>query len=164
MTNRTKFTVSWKRSSQVRKQRKYVHRAPLHLKQKMMHSHVAKALREKYNGVRSVQLRKGDTVKILRGEFRGKEGKVDRITLKRGRVYITGMDRIKADGSKIPVVFHPSNVMIVDFDLSDKKRKAKLTGKGSGKESEVKDATSKATEKVVGKNKEKSNEKTSTKK
>src|SRR3989344_1323746 len=104
MTQRTKFTVSWKRSTQVRKQRKYVHRAPLHLKQKMMHTHVAKPLREKY-GVRAIQLRKGDTVKVVRGEFRGKEGKVERITLKTGRVYVASMDRIKADGSKVPVIF-----------------------------------------------------------
>ncbi|MBI2103016.1 50S ribosomal protein L24 [Candidatus Woesearchaeota archaeon] len=130
MTQRTKFTVSWRRSTQVRKQRKYVHRAPLHLKQKMMHTHVAKPLREKY-GVRAIQLRKGDTVKVVRGEFRGKEGKVERITLKTGRVYVASMDRVKADGSKVPVIFHPSNLMIVEFDLSDKRRKAKLTSKNT---------------------------------
>ncbi len=127
MRQRQKITTSWKRSTQVRKQRKYIYRAPLHLKQKMMHSHLAQELREKYHGVRRIQIRKGDKVKIARGEFRGKDGKVERITLKKGLVYVSGMDRIKADGSKVPVAFHPSNLMIVELDLSDKKRKEKLT-------------------------------------
>ncbi len=127
MRKRQKITTSWKRSTQVRKQRKYIYRAPLHLKQKLMHSHLAKELREKYQGVRRIQLRKNDKVKVARGEFRGKEGKVERIALKSSRVYITGMDRIKADGSKVQVPFHPSNLVIVELDLSDKRRKEKLT-------------------------------------
>ena len=126
MIQRNKITTSWKKSTQVRKQRKYIYRAPLHLKQKMMHAHVAKSLREKHNGIRQIQVRKGDKVKIARGEFRGKEGKVEKVYLKRSRVYVTGMDRIKADSSKIPVAFHPSNLLIVDFDLTDKIRKEKL--------------------------------------
>lgn len=127
MRKRQKITTSWKRSTQVRKQRKYIYRAPLHLKQKLMHSHLAKELREKYQGVRRIQLRKNDKVKVARGEFRGKEGKVERIALKSSRVYIAGMDRIKADGSRVQVAFHPSNLIIVELDLSDKRRKEKLT-------------------------------------
>ena len=79
MIQRNKITTSWKKSTQVRKQRKYIYRAPLHLKQKMMHAHVAKSLREKHNGIRQIQVRKGDKVKIARGEFRGKEGKVEKV-------------------------------------------------------------------------------------
>lgn len=130
MNLRSKFTGSWKRSSQARKQRKYQRRAPLHLKQKMMHAHLAKTLREKYGGLRSIQLRKSDKVKIMRGEWKGKEGKVERVQLKYGRVYVSGLDRVKADGSKVPIIFHPSNLLIIEFDLSDKRRKEKLAAKG----------------------------------
>ncbi len=134
MRKRQKITTSWKRSTQVRKQRKYIYRAPLHLKQKLMHSHLAKELRLKYHGLRRIQVRKGDKVKVARGEFRGKDGKIERITLKDSSVYVSGMDRIKADGSKVPVAFHPSNLVIVELDLSDKKRKEKLNAeKNAGK-------------------------------
>ncbi|MBI4151432.1 50S ribosomal protein L24 [Candidatus Woesearchaeota archaeon] len=126
MNSKTKFSGNWKRSAQTRKQRKFRHRAPLHLKQKMMHAHVAKALRSKHSGIRATQVRKNDKVRICRGEFKGKEGKVERVQLKYGRVYVSGMNRLKADGSKIPVWFHPSNLLVVEFDLSDVKRKTKL--------------------------------------
>ncbi|MBI4152083.1 50S ribosomal protein L24 [Candidatus Woesearchaeota archaeon] len=126
MTERTKFTTTWKKSSQARKQRKYVHRAPLHIKQKLMHAHLAPALREKYNGLRRIQLRKGDKVKVLRGEFKTKDGKVEHVRLKKNRAYVIGLDRLKADGSKVPVPIHPSNLMIMELDLGDRKRKAKL--------------------------------------
>ncbi len=129
MDHHTKFTVNWKRSAQTRKQRKFLHRAPLHVKQKLMHAHLSPQLREKYSGTRSIQLRKGDKVKVLRGEFRKKEGKIERVQLKLSRVYVSGLDRIKADGSKIAVAFHPSNLLLIDLDLSDKKRKNKLAKK-----------------------------------
>ncbi|MBS3169097.1 50S ribosomal protein L24 [Candidatus Woesearchaeota archaeon] len=131
MTERTKFTTTWKKSSQARKQRKYIHRAPLHIKQKLMHAHLAQALREKYAGLRRLQLRKGDKVKVMRGEFKSKDGKVERVLLKKNRAYIAGLDRLKADGSKVPVPIHPSNLMILELDLGDRKRKAKLAAEKS---------------------------------
>ena len=56
----------------------------------------AKELREKY-GTRNVQLRTGDKVKVMRGQFAKKEGKVEKIFLKRGEVYVTGIENIKKD-------------------------------------------------------------------
>ena len=78
-----KFTTTWKKSTQVKKQRKYRYNAPLHIKQKFMHSHLSPELRKKHN-TRSAQLKTGDKVKILRGAFRKKEGKVERYT--RGKI------------------------------------------------------------------------------
>ena len=85
-----------------------------------------------------MQVRKGDKVKVLRGKFRKQEGKVERVELKRERVFVTGMDYTKKNGTKVPVPLRPSNLMIVALDMSDKRRKAgkeKLQSKAKSKSS-----------------------------
>ena len=132
---KNKFSTAWTGSVNPGKQRLYRYNAPLHIKQKFMHTHLSKELRQKY-GVRNLQLRTGDKVKILRGQFAKKEGKVERVNLKRERVIVTGIDNIKKDGTKIPFPLHPSNLMIIDLNLEDKKRKSKLNeDKNKGNES-----------------------------
>lgn len=123
-----KFTSTWKKSIQPRKQRKFRCNAPLHLKQKFMHTHLSPELKKKYL-TRNVQLKTGDKVKILRGLSRKKEGKVEKINLKKERVFITGIEKIKKEGTKLLVPFHPSNLMITELNLDDKKRKQKLESK-----------------------------------
>ena len=118
-----KFSTSWKRSAQRRKQRKYRYNAPLHVRQKLVHVHLSSELRQKHSS-RAMQVRKGDRVKVLRGKFRKQEGKVERVELKRERVFVTGMDYTKKNGTKIPVPLKPSNLMIVSLDLADKRRKS----------------------------------------
>lgn len=123
-----KFSSAWKRSAQPRKQRKYRYHAPLHIKQKFLHVHLSPELRKKYL-FRNIQLKTGDKVKVLRGEFRKKEGQVERINLKRERVFITGLERIKKDGTKLLVPFRPSQLLLTEVNLDDKKRKQKLESK-----------------------------------
>jgi len=82
-------------------------------------------LRAKY-GTRSIQVRKGDKIKVLRGQYKKKEGQVERVDLKRERVYINSLEVIKKDGSKVRPWITPSNLLLVDLDLADKKRKQKL--------------------------------------
>jgi len=120
-----KFSVGWKRSTQPRKQRKYNYQAPLHLKQKMVHAHLSKELRGKY-GTRNTQLKTGDKVKVMRGQFAKKEGKVEKIFLKRGEVYINGVENIKKDGSKNLMALRASQLLVTELNLSDKRRKEKL--------------------------------------
>ncbi len=116
-----KFSISWKRSKQPRKQRKYRYNAPLHIKQKFMHAHLSKELRKKY-GKRSFSLKKGDKVKIVRGQFKKRDGKVDRIDLKKERVYVGGLEILKKDGTKTMYPIHPSNLIISELSLDDKMR------------------------------------------
>lgn len=111
---------------QSRKQRKARYSAVLHQQQKFMHVHLSPELRKKH-GVRNTQLKKGDKVKVLRGQFKGKEAVVDKVELKREKVYLQGIELIKKDGNKIMVPLSPSNLMITSLVLNDKKRKAKLT-------------------------------------
>ena len=122
------FATTWKSSIQPRKQRKYAYNAPLHIKQNMVSSHLSPELRKKY-GFRNVQLKKGDKVRVMNGQYSKKEAKVDRIDLKRERVYLTGVEVVKKDGTKLPLTFIASNLMIIELNLADKKRKQKLEQK-----------------------------------
>ena len=109
-------------SRQPRKQRKFIYTAPLHLRHKFMNAPLSPELREKY-GVKRLPVRKGDTVRILRGTWAGQEGKVTKVDLSKTRIYVEGVTRTKADGTPRLVPIHPSKVMIINLDLSDKRRK-----------------------------------------
>ena len=123
-----KFSKTWNRSKQPRKQRKYRYNAPLSTKSKFMGCHLSKELKEKY-GKRSIVIRKGDSVKVLRGQFKKKTGKVDKVDIKKTRVYITGIDVTKKDGTKALYPINPSNIMVTALNLEDKKRKKSLERK-----------------------------------
>ncbi len=115
------FSTSWKGSRQPRKQRKYAANAPLHIKHKFMSANLAKELR-KAHGKRNIEIRKNDSVRIMRGEFKGKKGKSDRASLKRGKVSIQRIQRAKRDGTKVSIWFMPSNLQITELNLDDKER------------------------------------------
>ena len=68
---------------------------------------------------------KGDTVRVMRGDDKGKEGKIIRVYLKTGRVTIEGVNIVKRhrrartpdEQSGIvdfPAPIHASNVMLLD--------------------------------------------------
>jgi large subunit ribosomal protein L24 len=120
-----KFNRNWKKSVKPNKQRKYRNNAPIHIKSKLISSHLSKQLREKYNK-RSFRLRKGDKVEIMRGQFRGKQGKVQKVDVKNERVFISKIEIQKKDGTRTFYPIHPSNLKIIELDLSDKKRLSAL--------------------------------------
>lgn len=106
---------------QPRKQRKALYNAPLHVKRRRITASLSDELREEY-GRRSLGIRKGDTVELLRGDFMGHKGKVDKVYLKTGRIYVEGVTVQKADGSDRFYPVHPSNVMLVKLEMKDEKR------------------------------------------
>ena len=116
-----KFSKQWKSSKQPRKQRKYRAKAPLHLRHKMMAAHLSKDLRTKYKK-RSFPVRKGDKVKVLRGNFKGKIGKIEEIDRKDYKVFVQGVEKKKKEGQKIKYPINPSNLIIITLDTGDKKR------------------------------------------
>ena len=118
---RTKFSGSWIKSKQPRKQRKYRHNAPLHVKQKFLRAHLSKDLRKKHNK-RNVLLRKGDSIKVMRGQFKNKTGKVDEVSMKRIKVYVDGIEIVKRDSTKSRYPLQPSNLMITELNMDDKIR------------------------------------------
>ena len=123
-----KFSKSWIKSKKPGKQRKYRANAPSHIRHDLMSSNLSKELRKRYEK-RSFPLRKNDSVKIMRGEFKGKTGKIDSINLKKLRVMIAGIFRSKKDGTKVGVYFNPSNLQIKELDLEDVKRRKAIERK-----------------------------------
>src|SRR3989338_1833072 len=114
-----KFSTAWKGSKQPKKQRKYRYNAPLHVKQKFIHAHLSKELRKKYK-TRRLGLKKGDKVKVLRGQFKKHIGNVERIDLKKTKVYVSGIEITKKDGTKTTYPIAPSNLIITELELDDK--------------------------------------------
>lgn len=112
-------------SSKPRKVRKRFFNAPLHVKRKMLAAHLSKELREKY-GIRSLPVRVGDEVLVMRGTYKGRTAKVVRVSTKELKVYLEGITRQRSDGRVVHIPFHPSNLMIVKLDLSDPWRRRKL--------------------------------------
>lgn len=107
------------------KQRKAFFAASLNRKHRFLRAHLSKKLREEY-GISSLPVRKEDTVKIMRGDNKGTEGVVQKILLKKSRIYVAGVTIAKADGSDRFYPVHPSNVMITRLELKDEKRKKVL--------------------------------------
>ena len=116
-------------SKQPRKQRKLIYKAPLHIRHKLMAVKLSEELREQYKR-RSLPVKKGDTVKVMRGDFKDHEGKVEKMDLKNYRVMIEGMSVQKPDGNKVYHAVHPSNLMIVELDMEDDERNEIIERKG----------------------------------
>ncbi len=120
ITMKSNYKTGWRSSVQKRKQRKFRANAPKHVKGKFLSAPLDKELREEHN-TRSARIRSGDTVEILRGSFKGDVGEVERVDVKRTRIYIRGVERIGKGGQKIPLSVAPSNVRITKL-VNDKKR------------------------------------------
>ncbi len=114
-------------TTQPRKAHFALHNLPVHQRKKSLTAHLSGDLRKQY-GTRTLPVRKGDTVKVMRGEQKGKTGKVSGIDA--GRITIDGVTRSKTDGTKAFVPIHASNLMLTDLDQSDAKRKTILDRKG----------------------------------
>jgi large subunit ribosomal protein L24 len=121
---KTMFSTTWKRSVQPRRQRKYKEEAPLHIKHKFLSAPLSKELRKKY-GMRSLPVRTGDEVNIMRGTFASKKAKVLEVQVSKGRVTLDGITRKKADGTKLNVYFNPSKLQIIALKLDDSRRISK---------------------------------------
>lgn len=110
---------------QPRKQRKFMYNAPHHIKRKMIASHLAEDLMLKYK-VRNIPVVRGDTVKIMRGNFKGETGKVRKVDVSKQKLEIEGITITKADGKAVSYPIHASNVMISKLNLTDPWRRRKL--------------------------------------
>lgn len=115
------FSRKWGKSTQPRKQRKYRYHAPLHIRQKMMSMHLDKSLQKEYKK-RSMPARKGDEVKVMRGDFRDKKGVISKIDLNALKVYVENVKIKKVSGQEVEAAFEPSNLKITRLNLDDKKR------------------------------------------
>jgi len=122
------------------KQRKAHFNAPLHEKRKRISARLQLDKPDsRFDGVRTVTVRIGDTVRVTRGDLanggkRGTDpltGPVIRIDSEKGRLYIEGAKASKADNKEEAVPVHSSNVVVVKLDETDKLRVQQLTGNRS---------------------------------
>jgi len=108
-------------SSKPSKQRYAYFNAPLHKRHAFFNARLSDELVKQY-GVKRLPIRKGDVVRIMRGDWAGHEGKVVKVDYERIRIYVEGVTLKRADGTPVYYPIHPSKVMIVKLDLSDKYR------------------------------------------
>jgi large subunit ribosomal protein L24 len=89
-----------------------------HKRDKFLGANLSVNLREQYNK-RSMRVIKGDTVRILRGEYVGIEGKVEKVNTERSTLAIEGVQREKIRGGNVKVQVHASNVQIISLNTDD---------------------------------------------
>lgn len=112
---------------------------PKHRRDGMLSARLADSLRELYKK-RTVRVVRGDSVKVMRGEYKGVEGKVENVDTERGTLNIEGVQREKIRGGQVKVPIHASKVMITNLKLEDKYRSNKIQGeKAREEEKEKKD-------------------------
>jgi large subunit ribosomal protein L24 len=110
------------------KQRRMLYQAPDHIRYKLFAAPLSPELKTSHK-VKTVPVRSGDTVRILRGDHKGFEGKITRVDRRKYRVYVEGLTRETVDGTSIFVPVHPSKIMITNLNLDDKFRKEILERK-----------------------------------
>jgi len=117
--------MKWNRmrtlSTKPAKQRKYLYQAAAHRIRKLLSAPLSTELRTA-QGRRSYPVRRGDTVKIVRGDFAGIEGKVATVDTKRQRLFVEGVSREKVAGTSTNMSVHSSKVVITKLSLDDKWR------------------------------------------
>src|SRR5687768_6951102 len=124
-------------SSQPRKQRLARANAPHHQARKQMASHLSEELLLRYNR-RSMTVITGDEVKLLRGDHKGKSGKIVAVDVSVRKVSVEGVTHKKADGTEVALPVDPSNLLIVKLNLEDKRRQAKLDETANAQKGEPK--------------------------
>jgi large subunit ribosomal protein L24 len=107
-----------------------------HKREKLLGANLSENLRNQHNK-RSMRVIKGDTVRILRGEYVGIEGKVEKVNTERSTLSIEGVQREKIRGGKVKVQIHASNVQIISVNTDDEYR-MKGTQKAKDKNAKVK--------------------------
>lgn len=118
-----------------------------HRREKLLGASLSENLREQHNR-RSIRVTKGDTVRILRGEYVGIEGKVEKVNTVRSTLSIEGVQREKIRGGKVKVQIHASNVQIISLNTDDEyrmkgTRKKKEKNPKSANQKKIKRSTSK---------------------
>ena len=115
------------------KQRKMFFNAPQHRRRRMLSARLSNDLTKNHK-VRRLPVRTGDSVRVMRGDFAGLEGKVQRIDYSNGRIFVEGMAREKSAGLSSQLPIHVTKVRITNLNLSDKWRSGLLAERGKTRE------------------------------
>ncbi len=110
-----------------------IYRATYTTKSKQLGSALSKDLHKRY-GRRSVRVIEGDSIRIVRGEYKGVDGKISKISTQKNSVSIEGIKKEKTKGDKFDVYIHTSNLVVTSLNTGDKWRMARLEGKDPRKQ------------------------------
>ena len=117
-------------------ERKRYFSAKMHQKKKNMDVHLSKELRGRMKRKkRAIGVRKGDKVKIMRGQHSGKEAKVVKVSVADRLVFLEGFTRKTARGKELSIPFQPSNLMLIS--LAESKERSSLFGSEIFKQKET---------------------------
>src|SRR3989338_9928826 len=105
-----------------------IYHPTFHTRSKQLGSQLSEDLRKKY-GKKSVRVIEGDSIKIVRGEFKGVDGKISKVSTKKNSVAVEGVKKEKTKGDNFDVYIHTSNLLVTGLNTEDKWRIAKLEGK-----------------------------------
>jgi large subunit ribosomal protein L24 len=105
---------------------KLIHLAK-HQRDRMVGAVLEDSLRKQY-GRKNIRVIKGDSVRVMRGEYKGVEGKVEKVDTEHATFRIEGIQREKIRGGQVKVPIHSSNVMVISLNLDDDYRSRKLQG------------------------------------
>lgn len=100
---------------------------PKHKRDKMVGAVLEDSLRKQY-GKKNIRVIKGDSIRVMRGEYKGVEGKVEKVNTEHATFHIEGIQREKIRGGQVKVPIHSSNVMVISLHLDDNYRSKKLQG------------------------------------
>lgn len=101
---------------QRRRERRKVYHGKMHRRRKMLRVHLSKELRAKLGTRhRALLVNKGDGVKVLRGDSKGKSAKVARVSVAKRKVYLEGVTVRNRRGVESLVPFDPSNLVITEL-------------------------------------------------
>lgn len=103
------------------KQRKRMLTGVYHIKRKLLVAPIDKTLIKQVDKKR-IALRKGDGVKILVGDHKGKTSTIDRVNYDRGVVYLKDIRVTNTRGQEKHLPFRASNLVITSLIQNDKKR------------------------------------------
>ncbi len=104
-------------------ERRIFHNEKLHEKKNRMHVHLSKDLRTKLKSKkRSIMVRKDDKVKVMRGDHKGKEVKVSRVSVLRRKVFLEGIANKNAKGKEFPIPMDPSNLLLIAIEPSKERK------------------------------------------
>ena len=117
-----------------------IYQATFQTRSKQLGSPLSKDLQKKY-GKKSTRAIEGDTITILRGEFKGVSGKITKISTEKTSVTVEGVKKEKTKGDKFDVYIHTSNLVVTALNTTDKWRISKLEGKDPKKQTQVKQET-----------------------
>ena len=106
---------------------------------------ISKDLRKKYSR-RSARIMLDDTVKVIRGEYKGITGKISKISTERNSIAIEGNKKEKLKGDKVDVYIHTTNVIITALNTDDKWRLKILEKKPKSKIKSMKEEAKKKDE------------------